>query len=155
MISELLERNGKIWATGANLLAIGEQHGQHHFVVSVTCLLGSSETEFHALLDTAAQWSVLPSGMVDAKDMQPLGVSIEMSTRRGTIRGECHEVTVRFPAAFGSALEISAKVLVADDWTGPPVLGFRGLLEVMRFAVHPGTSTSDLGLFFFGSADAA
>lgn len=42
-------------------------------------------------------------------------------------------------------------VLIAPGWTGPVVLGYRGFLERLRFALDPGSQPED-AWFFFGSA---
>jgi hypothetical protein len=39
-------------------------------------------------------------------------------------------------------------VLLAPEWEGPPVLGYRGLLERIRFALDPGVTDADQWMYF-------
>jgi hypothetical protein len=41
-------------------------------------------------------------------------------------------------------MEVDATWFIASDWPGPMVIGWRGCLERMRFALDPGHDT-----FFF------
>ena len=66
----------------------------------------------------------------------------------GRIQGMFHEVPVTLHADDGRDLRITATALLAPDWSGPPVLGYRGFLERLRFALDPGVSASDQWMYF-------
>jgi hypothetical protein len=60
-----------------------------------------------------------------------------LQTRLGTISGSIERISLRFPAIEGASLEIDATCFISPDWPGPTVLGWRGGLERMRFALDP------------------
>lgn len=77
-----------------------------------------------------------------------------MSTRLGTIHGQLHRLHITLVASEGDDLEIDATLVVAPDWMGPIVLGYRGFLERLRLGLDPGTADDDQWLSF-GAGDGA
>ena len=64
-----------------------------------------------------------------------------MSTRLGLLTGRLERLTVTFTASEGNNLAIEATCFITEDWHGPPVIGWKGCLERLRFAIDPGTDT--------------
>ena len=121
--------------------------GPYRLLVAVSCYVGDPSLRSDALLDTAAEWCVLP-----AKMMSPLGFeaiadpTTRLETRFGVFSGSLERAPVRFPAAEGEPLTIDATWFVSAEWLGPLVLGWRGCLERFRFAFDPHAER-----FYFGS----
>ncbi|MFO0589643.1 MAG: hypothetical protein U0441_19045 [Polyangiaceae bacterium] len=116
-------------------------------------MIPSIGLETHALLDTGAAWSLVGGDLADmiAEQGGEVRQTIILSTRLGRIRGELQELDIVLPAERGDGLRVTGSVVVATGWTGPMVLGYRGFLERLRFALDPGTQVDD-AWFFFGSA---
>lgn len=99
-----------------------------------------------AQLDTGAEWSVLERdiaenlGLLDAS-----GPSVRYTTRLGTFEGRLVKHTVTLLADEGDSLDVNATLLVSSEWTAHSFLGYRGLLETIRFALDPQNNT-----FYFG-----
>jgi hypothetical protein len=139
------------WSMGAARYQIGKRTQEGMLVVAVDCRVADVGEEVSVLLDTGAEWSifggVLASRLLDQTGS--LGDSpVSMSTRLGRIRGKYCEVPVMFLADAGEPFEIAATVLLAPEWEGPPVLGYRGLLERIRFALDPGVTDADQWMYF-------
>lgn len=122
--------------------------------IAVPCRVGGVPDDHLALLDTAAQWSLLGGDL--AKLVRPLveapGDPFSMHTRLGSIHGELVRIPITLVADKGKDLVIDATLLLAEAWSGPPVvLGYRGLLERIRFGIDPGP-TGDDPWWFFGDA---
>jgi len=119
----------------------------HRLLVAVPCAVGDALVAADGLLDTAAEWCVLPAEMI-----APLGFhsvedpSTRLETRLGIFSGSLERASVRFPAAEGDSLTIDATWFVSPDWLGPLVLGWKGCLERFRFALDPLTER-----FYFGA----
>jgi hypothetical protein len=92
-----------------------------------------------ALFDTGAQWSMI--GGDEARRLHGLvgagGTPMTMATRLGRFDGTLERLRVAFVAEIGADLELEASALLAPDWTGPPVIGMRGLLEYVGFELNP------------------
>lgn len=99
-----------------------------------------------AQLDTGAAWSVLNAEI--AEELGLLGGDgepITLSTRLGYYDGRLENTTITTIADDGRALDVDATVFVSQDWPGPTFLGYRGLLERIRFALDPQANN-----FYFG-----
>lgn len=138
------------WSTGAALYRIGKKIHDGALVVAVDCRV-DAQGEVTALLDTGAEWSVFGGNLATSL----LGSSrllrdrpMIMHTRLGAIEGWLRRLPVTLLANDGRELEISATVLLAPDWDGPPVLGYRGLLERIRFALDPGVTDAEQWMYF-------
>lgn len=142
------------WAVGTSLVS------------AVDCDVGSiSRLRHEALLDTGAQWSVMShdvaASLVDG-EIYPTGSDpLRLKSRWGVHYGRLHEVDIVLPAIFGQDLLVPSRVLVigpdsppssdpANIWRGPVVLGSKGFLERIRFAVDPGVEPPK-ARFYFGT----
>lgn len=68
-----------------------------------------------------------------------------LRTAQGRLQGKLYRHRITLIAVAGEDLDIDATVFATDDWTGPSVLGYTGMLERIRFAVDPETNR-----FYFG-----
>lgn len=121
--------------------------GPYRLPVAIPCQVGELPRTIHALLDTAAEWSVLPQDIAAALDYQadPGDPWLCLETRLGTFSSQLIRVPLRFPAAEGESLTIEATCILGPDWPGPMVLGWKGCLERFRFTLDPEADT-----FYFG-----
>lgn len=142
------------WCTGWARYWIERDQGDHTLIVAAQCrIVGVGGVEL-ALFDTGAQWSLVGGELAELArpHSDPLGPRIEFRTRLGTFHGELRRLTIDLLADEGSDLRISASVLFLPNWPGPSVvLGYRGLLEWIRFGFDPGCSDSDQWFCFGGS----
>jgi hypothetical protein len=106
--------------------------------VAAGCVVGDRRID--ALIDTASQWCVLP-----AKIAADLGYEAEIEesvtwlhTRFGAISGSLVRIPLLFRAEEGGDLTVEATWFISEDWPGPPVLGWKGCLERICFALDPG-----------------
>ncbi len=124
--------------------------------VAVRCRIETLESGCSAFLDTGAEWSMIGEEMAVAINGQlgPPIRSLTMSTRLGTIFGELHRVSITLLAdpGQGDELTIESTTFVSEEWEGPVVLGYRGFLERMRFALDPGIIPGEQ-IFYFGLAE--
>lgn len=150
----MLHRKGKRglepWSTGAAIFRVAPEDSGWRMLVAVHCRLGGQKRVL-ALLDTAAEWSVVDgdTARLLRDHLEDLELPITMMTRHGPFTGTLHRIDVELLAdpTSGSDLMLDATVLVLPGWPGPVVLGFRGLLESVRFALDP----DDQGpTFYFG-----
>jgi hypothetical protein len=58
--------------------------------------------------------------------------------------GKLERVGLRLVADEGDTLEVEASCFVSQDWAGPMVIGWKGCLEWIRFALDP----SENALYF-------
>lgn len=115
--------------------------GPFELLVAVPCHLNQSPDRVDALLDTAAEWCVTSERFAELVGFpsSSAGDRIQMSTRFGVIEGSMERISITFPAEIGENLTVDATWFVSSDWTGPAVLGWRGLLERVRFGIDPTT----------------
>ncbi len=149
------ERNKRAWSTGSAFFWISHKIGIWPATVAVRCQTERLESEI-ALLDTGAEWSVIGGETAILLEKQ-LGSPIEstrMSTRLGLIDGFLHHVNITLLAGenSGDNLTVESTVFVSEEWEGPLVLGYRGFLEKIRFALDPGVVPGEQ-IFYFGSAE--
>lgn len=123
------------------------QENHHRLLVSVRCKIGGLSPSFDALLDTGAEWCVLRPEVAEALgyDPTPDPDVPGLLTRFGTMRGRLVRVPFRFEAEDGDQLDVDTTSFIATDWPGPVVIGWRGCLERIRFALDPNNN-----LFYFG-----
>jgi hypothetical protein len=107
-------------------------------LVAIVCRVGGRKDNEIALLDTASQWCVLPSPLA-----LELGYDLEtardvrLHTRHGALSGELTRFPILFVAEEGESVEVDATWFVTRDWPGPMVIGWKGCLERIRFALDP------------------
>lgn len=91
-----------------------------------------------ALVDTAAPWCVVEPAIARTLDLST-GEETAISTRLGIVYGELNRVPLTVIADEGVRATVDATVFASAHWTGPNVVGYRGFLERIRFAVDPST----------------
>jgi hypothetical protein len=105
-------------------------------VVAVECSLEDERERELALLDTAATWSILPPLQADALGLLGGdGAPLRVSSRLGAYYGFLKRLHVTLWAGGGVPVTWEVAFFVSEDWPGPLVLGWRGGLEHLRFAV--------------------
>lgn len=115
--------------------------------------LGDSPISLEGLLDTGSTWSVIGRSTAESLcgdlDLEPQ--TLVLKSWSGDVQGHLGRLAVCFVAEEGDDLYVDATWLVVseDEWRRGPVLGWRGLLERVRFGVSP-SSDADTGAFFFG-----
>jgi len=126
--------------------------GQSFYLVGVTCRIGEIVEDI-AILDTGSPWSVIGRETATILDNQ-LGEPTEtirmLTARYGWIEGELCRLNITLIAENGNDLPIEGTVLVADEWEGPTILGYRGFLEKLRIGLDPGLVPGNQ-IFFFGA----
>lgn len=135
------------WALGAATYFIEREPVARPLITAVECrLAGQTERNF-ALLDTGAHWSLVGGELASrlGESVGTDGPRISVSTRLGTHTGTLERLTVTLLALPGQGVDvdIDATVLLAPSWTGPIVLGTRGLLERVRFELDPDQTGDD------------
>jgi hypothetical protein len=115
------------------------QAGPHRLLVAVPCQIGSSTTTVYALLDTAAEWCVLPAAMIEelGEGVEQVALPVTLHTRLGLCSGHLARISLQFVAEAGVSPTIEATWAVCPDWTGPAVIGWKGCLERLCFALEP------------------
>jgi len=98
-----------------------------------------------ALLDTGSEWCVLATDVAASLGCDLTQGELPLHTRFGTIWGSLGRLPLRFESAEGQSLELEATWFISADWPGPTVIGWKGGLERLRFALNPGDDT-----FYFG-----
>jgi hypothetical protein len=109
----------------------------HPLVVAVECRIGAFPNPVLALLDTASEWCVLPAAIAEELGCSTEPADLVYLTRLGQLPGRWHRIPVLFPASVGVTLEVEATWLALSNWSGPAVIGWKGCLERMRFALDP------------------
>jgi hypothetical protein len=102
-----------------------------------------------SLLDTGAEWGIFPADLADTLgyDPQAEGVPTVLDTRLGRYQGYLLRIPIFIPAEEGDGLDIELTWVVVPGWPGPPVMGWGGCLERLRFALDP---TRGEECFYFG-----
>jgi hypothetical protein len=121
--------------------------GPHRLVVAVECQI--ADVSLHALLDTGADWCVLPPSIAEALgyDPTPDPELPPYHTRYGRLFGRQERISVYLLAEGKPSLAVEATWFISPDWPGPAVLGWKGCLERLRFALDP---TPGEEWFYFG-----
>jgi len=112
----------------------------HHLLfVSIRCRIAGQLPAVHALLDTGSQWCVIQADLAHALgyDATPDPHVRPLHTRFGRFSGRLERMPLVFEADEGDEFEVEATWFVAEGWPGPPVIGWKGGLERMRFALDP------------------
>lgn len=116
--------------------------GPHRLLLAVPCRIAESDTEVFALLDTASEWCIIAGELADR-----LGIAwdpsdgVRLHSRFGLISGALVRANVAFLAEQGLETRVEATWFVSADWPGPAVLGWKGVLERIRFAIDPSDET--------------
>ena len=124
--------------TGRTRYLARHEVGPHTLLVAISCSPGDLPGGGVALLDTAAEWCVLPRPLAEELGVADgAGPAIRLNTRFGTFHGTLERLPVRFLAATGESVIVEATWFVSPEWPGPVVLGWVGCLQRVRFALDP------------------
>jgi hypothetical protein len=148
-----LDGAGQPWSTSCARYRVALEREGALFTIAVRCFIADLPLETQALLDTGAAWSIIGGDLADMLRLRlgEPGQTMILSTRLGRFRGDLHELDIVRPAEQGDSLTVTGSVLIAPGWTGPVMIGYRGFLERLRFALDPGAGPDD-AWFFFASA---
>jgi aspartyl protease len=124
--------------TGRSRYRPDHTYEQFLLFVAVTC--GVSDRPLDALLDTASQWCILSAWVASSLgfDLEAASPEARLSTRFGELRGRLERIPVYFVAEEGESVEVEATWFLSEGCIGPPVIGWKGCLERVRFALDPG-----------------
>jgi hypothetical protein len=132
---------------GKSIYGADVPYRSHRLFVAVYCQIGNHPDRFEGLLDPAAEWCVLTPTIAE-----DLGIALQsgegnwrLQSRFGTISGDLIRIPLIFPAVEGEQVTVDATWFVSADWPGPLVIGWKGCLERLRFALDPGDES-----FYFG-----
>jgi len=119
-------------------------------LVAVPCHPGAGPDLVYGLLDTAAQWCVMSLDLAEDLGCPPRAddPSAMLHTRFGRMLGQIARVPLVLPVVDGEALTVEATFWISDQWSGPTVIGWKGCLERIRFAIDPQTET-----FYFADSE--
>ncbi len=145
-----------LWSSGCSFYLVGSKVGHWRLPIAVKCRVGNLEETDLALLDTGAEWSVIGSETAEIlEDELDLPTeSFTMSTRLGRISGSLYRINISLLSEDNPDydLTVESSVFVSKEWDGPIVLGYRGFLERIRFALDPGVVPGEQR-FYFGLAE--
>lgn len=157
-MGHLLKRTNQhnvLWNCGCSAFLVSTRVGQWRLPIAVKCRIGNLEETDLALLDTGAEWSVIggeTAKILEAEIVFPTE-SFTMSTRLGRISGSLYRINISLLTEDdGYDLTVESSVFVSEEWDGPIVLGYRGFLERIRFALDPGISAGNQK-FYFGISE--
>jgi hypothetical protein len=150
------DKSSTVWSAGSAPFRAVSKTDAWSLTVAVQCRIEDLESDYFALLDTGAEWSVIGEDVLTLiKDRLDSPIrSLKMSTRFGMIFGELHRVNITLLTAPGQGadLTVESTAFVSEEWEGPTVLGYRGFLERIRFAFDPGVVPGEQ-IFYFGPAE--
>jgi len=141
------------WSSGSTSLLTEITENDRKLIISVKCSFCEQSEKYYALFDTGAEWAVIPQSIVDSNPdcFHSLDISKKLSSRFGTNDGVLHQCYLRILVDFGEDIVVDATVLVIPDWKGPVVLGFKSLLNKIRWACDP--TIDQQGRLYFGHAE--
>ena len=118
--------------------------------VAIPCRIAHSQEANQALLDTAAEWCMLPAGVAEriGLDLTSDPGTVRVETRLGFFSGRLERLTLTLIATEGQAVDIDATFFICREWQGPIVVGWKGCLERIRFGLDP---SAEKCRFFFAS----
>ncbi len=150
------DEDNTVWSTGSAEFRAMVKIDSWPVTVAVQCRIEHLELDYFALLDTGAEWSVIGGDVLSLIEEQlgPPIRSLSISTRLGTIFGELHRVSITLltDPNQGDELTLESTTFVSEEWDGPVVLGYRGFLERIRFALDSGVTPGNQ-IFYFGLAE--
>jgi hypothetical protein len=149
-------RHSILWSSGSSLYLVNSKVGYWRLPIAVKCRVGNLEETDLALLDTGAEWSVIggETAKILEDELDLPTESFTMSTRLGRISGSLYRINISLLANKneGYNLTVESSIFVSKEWNGPIVLGYRGFLERIRFALDPGVVPGEQR-FYFGLAE--
>jgi len=141
------------WSSGSALFFDHYENGFSRLTVAVKCRIGNLKDTYFSLLDTGAEWSVIGGEISEILECGSPIAPVTMSTRHGRLSGHLHRINISLLADPGCGLDLNVESTVAilSEWSGPIVLGYRGFLERLRFALDPGVMPGSRQQFYFGA----
>lgn len=138
------------WCNGWARFWVEKELDGYNLTIAARCRFGDVPFVDMALIDTGAQWSVVGGELAEQARSEGIDEEIEvvLSSRLGRIHGRLHRWTITVIADEGEDVAVPSTVLVASQWSGPPVLGYRGFLERIRIGFDPGTELGHTWMFF-------
>lgn len=132
--------------TGRSVYVPDFMEGPFPLFVAAGCRVGNLPFLFDALLDTESEWCVMRADIARLfRSPAPVTPSEVLSTRFGSLVGHFERAPITFPAVEGELMTLDATWFISEEWPGPMVIGWKGCLERMRFALDPGDAS-----FYFG-----
>ncbi|MDQ1350605.1 MAG: hypothetical protein QG657_907 [Acidobacteriota bacterium] len=157
-MTQLYKRSNQhniLWSSGCSIYLVSSRVGRWRFPIAVKCRLGNLDATELALLDSGAEWSVMggETAKILEDDLLLPTKSFIMSTRLGRISGSLYRINISLLAEENSGydLTVESSIFVSNEWKGPIILGYRGFLERIRFALDPGVVPGEQR-FYFGLA---
>jgi len=151
-----LELDNQPWSIGAAEFWIDEEipslSRNKNWTVVVKCRLGRQPSAVLAFLDTGCELSVIgePWASTIRGTLGAAHRTASLSTRLGTIDGECYRCSIELLAQFGEPLSFDAELLLcARTLPFPPTIGYRNALDRIRFALDP-SAKGEQNLIYFG-----
>ncbi len=144
------------WSSGFAEYFPGFKVGMSKLTVGVKCRLGDLEITDIALFDTGAEWTLIggeTAEILEGRFSEAIE-TINYSTRLGKMNVTLRRLPILLLAddGCGADLYVESTVAVAPEWTGPIVLGYRGFLERIRFALEPRFSAELTDQIYFDGA---
>jgi hypothetical protein len=111
----------------------------HVLLVAIPAVIGNTIEDAALLFDSASDCCIINAANArEAGWPGGLGLGTQwLSSRLGTFEGTIDRLQLTFRGFNGESMIIDATWLIIEDWPGPTVLGWKGCLERMRFAVEP------------------
>lgn len=109
---------------------------------------GSDLPEELALFDTGAAVTILSRQWAQECGVIPFtkAPTQPMHSRRGQHLGEYVPVRFTLVASEGKPLAWESEAWISDTWDGPSVIGWRGVLNHLRFHLDPGSCVAHFDL---------
>lgn len=157
MTGLLHDAHGGPWATGGARLLADFTVGSHVLPLAVYCRLGGKAPMHAALVDTGATWTVVPRDLIEELEVpvDDLQMKVRIESRFGSHSGTVVGLHVTLLAEPGRGVDLDvtgARAVMVEGWPGPTVLGFHGVLEIVRLGIDPGARDGD-GVLYFGPVE--
>ncbi|MBN2366249.1 MAG: hypothetical protein JXL67_08770 [Calditrichaeota bacterium] len=146
---ELRSQDGSYWNTGSCQFYSDYPYGSFNLLVAIQFSLGKSFPKVPGLLDTASRWVVFSREFLESMGIpfiEQNSTVEKMHTRFGLIEGFIDRLSLEIVADKGNSISIDSTCFISQDWPGPPVIGWKGCLERIRFALDPSVDR-----FYFGT----
>lgn len=144
----MLLRDGAVFTTCRSRYDELQGRGGELKIVVRIKPLGWDEV-IEARLDTGAAWSMLDREIAEGLALlDGDGEMKEIKTWAGVFVGRLERVPILLLGDAGESLRIEATMWVSPEWSLGNFLGYRGLLERIRFGLDPDDRT-----FYFGESE--
>ena len=145
---QLLLSDNSTWSTGIAEYFSDFEYDGFSLLVAIQFSFGKDNPPALGLLDTASTWVVFSKKIIEDFNIQideDFAIKEKINTPRfGLIDGYLHRLPLKIIAETGKSLFIDATCFISDQWQGPPVIGWKGCLERIKFALD-----SSIDRFYF------